>query len=602
NLQRLTQAWSATDNCAGAPQTSSIGGPAPYWQSFSYDADGNRTGETDHGTSSGVADVIHTYTYPTGAGAAHPHAVQSVTTTGGPDSGKTDTYGYDATGNTTARNLATGTAGAQVLNWDVEGRLGSATVNGQTSSYLYDADGDLLIRHDAGGATLYLPDQEVHADNNGTLTGQRYYDCGDSLVALRTNAGLYWMLTDPQGTSTVAVDTSSQAVTRRYYTPFGQTRGTPSSNYPGDRGYVGGTTDSVTGLEHLGARDYDTSLGRFVSVDPVQDTDDVQQLEGYSYANNSPIAGSDPTGLWWGSHLWHKVKHAVTSHVSHWWNSGWSSFSNFWVHTYHAAVKKVKHIAKRVSHAWHSVTHRISHAIHHFAHTVTHYWHVARRVVHHYIHVTRGWVTKHVTKPLSHAYKVAKRWTSHAAAVASHAVASGAAAAWHATTAAASTVGAGIAVGATATWNWTKKNWRTVAGAAVFGVCVVASAGACFAAGVALAAVKLGADLYDGHSVRDSLKEFAIGVGFSALGYGAAKGLEPFVNGADVGALRPVESRLALAGGGDVGRSPATLGRTSQRIVSGLVTQGNNVINYVNNLYNATFTCGAPSGGPSYCG
>jgi RHS repeat-associated protein len=63
-----------------------------------------------------------------------------------------------------------------------------------------------------------------------------------------------------------------------------------------DKGFVGGTLDN-TGLTHIGAREYDPAIGRFVSVDPVMDTADPQQWNGYAYANNSPITYSDPTGL-----------------------------------------------------------------------------------------------------------------------------------------------------------------------------------------------------------------------------------------------------------------------------------------------------------------
>ncbi|WP_202627999.1 RHS repeat-associated core domain-containing protein, partial [Cellulomonas sp. APG4] len=47
----------------------------------------------------------------------------------------------------------------------------------------------------------------------------------------------------------------------------------------------------------VGARYYDPTLGRFISVDPVMDLTDPAQWHGYSYANNNPITNSDPTGL-----------------------------------------------------------------------------------------------------------------------------------------------------------------------------------------------------------------------------------------------------------------------------------------------------------------
>ena len=57
----------------------------------------------------------------------------------------------------------------------------------------------------------------------------------------------------------------------------------------------GGTLDS-TGLTHLGAREYDPSTGRFISDDPVTDTNDPQQINGYTYANGAPATMSDQDG------------------------------------------------------------------------------------------------------------------------------------------------------------------------------------------------------------------------------------------------------------------------------------------------------------------
>ncbi|WP_213456607.1 RHS repeat domain-containing protein, partial [Rhizomonospora bruguierae] len=82
-------------------------------------------------------------------------------------------------------------------------------------------------------------------------------------------------------------------------TPFGAARGATSGAWPNamDKGFVGGTKDN-TGLTHLGAREYDPTIGRFISVDPIQDLADPQQWNGYAYANNSPVTSSDPSGLW----------------------------------------------------------------------------------------------------------------------------------------------------------------------------------------------------------------------------------------------------------------------------------------------------------------
>jgi hypothetical protein len=48
---------------------------------------------------------------------------------------------------------------------------------------------------------------------------------------------------------------------------------------------------------HLGAREYDSKLGRFISVDSILDPSDPITLNGYRYGNNSPASYSDPEGL-----------------------------------------------------------------------------------------------------------------------------------------------------------------------------------------------------------------------------------------------------------------------------------------------------------------
>lgn len=59
----------------------------------------------------------------------------------------------------------------------------------------------------------------------------------------------------------------------------------------------GETADTETGLNHVGAREYDPTTGRFLTVDPVLAPDDHESLNGYAYANSTPVTASDPTGL-----------------------------------------------------------------------------------------------------------------------------------------------------------------------------------------------------------------------------------------------------------------------------------------------------------------
>ncbi|MEH0579111.1 MULTISPECIES: DddA-like double-stranded DNA deaminase toxin [Streptomyces] len=64
-----------------------------------------------------------------------------------------------------------------------------------------------------------------------------------------------------------------------------------------NRGFLNAPDNANTGLTQLGARQYDPTLGRFASLDPLFEATDDQQLAGYAYAAGNPITNSDPSGL-----------------------------------------------------------------------------------------------------------------------------------------------------------------------------------------------------------------------------------------------------------------------------------------------------------------
>ncbi|MEU6478810.1 RHS repeat-associated core domain-containing protein [Streptomyces sp. NPDC047017] len=303
HLRRLTEAWTQNAaTCATTPSGSALGGPAPYWHSYTYDPVGNRATETRHDTTGDVSkDTKSTYTYPA-AGSARPHALSSVTTTGPTGTAK-DSYGYDETGNTTARTLS-GTT--QALTWDAEGHLAKVTEpaeggTGKTTEYLYDADGSRLIGRTSTETTLYLGATQITlATGSTTPKATRYCDLGGGNQAVKSDdGGISFTLADHHSTAQLAVEAGTQKLTQRRALPFGGTRGTEPGTWPGTKGFVGGTDDTkATGLTHLGAREYDPAAGRFISVDPLMNPSDPQSLNGYSYAGNNPVTYSDPTGLY----------------------------------------------------------------------------------------------------------------------------------------------------------------------------------------------------------------------------------------------------------------------------------------------------------------
>ena len=300
-LQRLTEAWTpASGDCSVTKSTAALGGPAPYWHAWELDKIGNRKKLT---VRTSTMNYVTDYQYPAN-GAARPHAVSSST------GAQVAEYRYDANGNTVCRPVGTGTndcdaatpttAGSQTLQWDPEGHVASSSDASGTTTYIYDAEGNRLVRRDPTGKTLYLPGQEIrYTTATQIVTGTRYYAFGDKTIASRDGTGLSWLSSDHQATSQVAIRHSDQQVTTRRQLPYGASRGA-AVTWPNTRGFVGGINDN-TGLVHLGAREYDQGTGRFISVDPVMDLADPQHWNGYSYANNSPITLSDPSGFEPGS-------------------------------------------------------------------------------------------------------------------------------------------------------------------------------------------------------------------------------------------------------------------------------------------------------------
>ncbi len=301
-LRRLTEAWTqGGKECASTPSGGVLGGPAAYWSSYTYDKVGNRSTETLHDPSGDPAkNTKRTYGYPA-PGSPQPHTLTSVKATG-PSGTAEDTFGYDESGNTTTRRLAGDT---QSLQWDPEGRLSKVTepVEGgadKVTEYLYDADGNRLIGRTPTETTLYLGATEITLPKgSSTPKATRYIDLGGGHQAVQQDDGSVSItLADHHGTGQLAVDAASQKLTQRRTLPFGELRGEEPKAWPGTKGFVGGTDDTkATGLTHLGAREYDPTTGRFLSVDSVMDLTDPQQINGYAYANNNPVTGSDPSGL-----------------------------------------------------------------------------------------------------------------------------------------------------------------------------------------------------------------------------------------------------------------------------------------------------------------
>ncbi|WP_327033826.1 RHS repeat-associated core domain-containing protein [Micromonospora ureilytica] len=298
-LARLTEAWTGTDACVTAPTDANksmvgntIGAGSVYWTSWQIDLIGNRTQQTEHNLTGGT-DTKTVYAY-NGNGQNKPHTLTSTTKSGGATG--TTSYAYDNAGNTTGRNAAQGN---QTLTWDDAGKLTGVTGGTSgTNTFIYDADGNLLLQKEPGKNTLYLPGQQLTLNTaTSVVTGSRYYALPGGGQASRSGSGTAYTfaIADHQGTPSLYLDSTAQNPTWRQYTPYGAPRGA-AVTAPDNHGFLDKPM-GPTGLTTIGARSYDPTIGKFASLDPLQDAQQPQQWNGYSYANNTPVTSSDPTGL-----------------------------------------------------------------------------------------------------------------------------------------------------------------------------------------------------------------------------------------------------------------------------------------------------------------
>ncbi|MFE6868994.1 RHS repeat-associated core domain-containing protein [Kitasatospora sp. NPDC057692] len=269
------------------------------WSSNTQDHPGSRAVMQDDGNFV-VYDPQNTVLWSTGTGVGAGSGYFAVVQ----DDGKFMVYapGWQSKWGTSTWNWVDAGNGAS-LNWDVEGKLASTTQNTQTSSYVYDADGNQFVRRNPGKVTVNLGggDELTYNTGSGLRTGTRYYAIPGGITLVRQGATkLTYQFADHHGTNGLSIDSASLAETRRPTDPFGLTRGTESTTtrWAGDKGYVGGLKDEATGFTNLGARQYQPSTGRFLSADPILVAEDPQQWNGYAYSHNNPTNRSDPTGLY----------------------------------------------------------------------------------------------------------------------------------------------------------------------------------------------------------------------------------------------------------------------------------------------------------------
>jgi RHS repeat-associated protein len=119
------------------------------------------------------------------------------------------------------------------------------------------------------------------------------------LNSTRTDTVFYYDHGDWLGTERARTDLSGSPCEKIASLPFGDNQtitGTCGDISP--MHFTGKERDSESGLDNFEARYLGSSLGRFMSPDPMGgQQDDPQSLNRYAYVRNNPLNLTDPTGL-----------------------------------------------------------------------------------------------------------------------------------------------------------------------------------------------------------------------------------------------------------------------------------------------------------------
>jgi RHS repeat-associated protein len=182
--------------------------------------------------------------------------------------------------------------------YNAENRLAvvTNTVTGQVTRFVYDGDGNRVLRIGPEGTTVYIGD---YYEQTGSTVRKYYYAAGQRM-AMRVGGALYFLHSDHLGSATLTTDGGGNWVGAIRYRPYGERRpGYPVGATVTDRLYTGQRWEASLGLYDYRARFYDPTLGRFLQPDPlVPEPGNPQALNRYAYVYNNPLRYTDPSGHW----------------------------------------------------------------------------------------------------------------------------------------------------------------------------------------------------------------------------------------------------------------------------------------------------------------
>jgi RHS repeat-associated protein len=139
-----------------------------------------------------------------------------------------------------------------------------------------------------------LPQLALEQDGAGALV-RRYLSGLDTISVAASASDVFFYHRDPLGSVRDITDANGNQVAGYDYEPYGVIR-TQTGTLDQPLGFTGQYQDP-TGLYHLRARQYDPTTGRFLGVDPAEQTLNGLAISPYGYAGSQPTTSVDPSGL-----------------------------------------------------------------------------------------------------------------------------------------------------------------------------------------------------------------------------------------------------------------------------------------------------------------
>jgi RHS repeat-associated protein len=267
----------------------------------SYDDLGNILFKSDVGT--------YNYDDP---GGPKPHAVQTITTVKG-NILNTNSQGINYTSFDKIANIAQGTDSLTFI-------YGLSHERKRVDTY----KNKKLTRQKYYVGNLYEKEKDIAT---GEIKETCYIFAGGTAIAIYNHtssgaASTCYLHKDHLGSMQCITDESGGCIQELSYDAWGNRRDPGTwevySTLPTGillaRGYTGHEHLDLVDLVNMNGRLYDPAIGRFLSPDPiVQDPDNLQSYNRYSYCLNNPLSLTDPSGYSWFSRNWRAITASVVA-------------------------------------------------------------------------------------------------------------------------------------------------------------------------------------------------------------------------------------------------------------------------------------------------